>query len=176
MNRPTSMALAVALSLALTQGSFAEIASSTSTAPLKAGASLEKGTLEKGGGHGDRPFAAIIARHAAAEGVPLALAHAIIGVESNYRVKVTGRAGEVGLMQIKPATARGLGYTGSTKALYDPETNIRWGMKYLAGARDLGGGTTCGTVLKYNAGHYARRMNPVSKAYCRKVMKRLGEA
>ncbi len=42
-------------------------------------------------------------------------------------------------------------------------------MKYLAMARDLGGGTTCGTILKYNAGHAATRMNPVSSAYCSKV-------
>ena len=36
-------------------------------------------------------------------------------------------------------------------------------------AHDLGGGTTCGTILKYNAGHGAKRMNPVSKRYCGKV-------
>jgi soluble lytic murein transglycosylase-like protein len=50
-------------------------------------------------------------------------------------------------------------------------------MKYLAMAQGLGGGTTCGTILKYNAGHAAKRMNPVSSAYCSKVkvhMARLG--
>ena len=57
--------------------------------------------------------------------------------------------------------------------LYDPETNIRFGMKYLAMAHELGGGTTCGTILKYNAGHGARRMNPVSQAYCGKVQRLL---
>lgn len=165
------MALAVALSLGLVSAAVAETASSTSTAPLKPGAAAKPVA-----GFGKRPFAALIAKHAEAEGVPIALAHAIIGIESNYRVQITGRAGEVGLMQIKPATARGLGYKGSVKGLYDPDVNIRWGMKYLAGARTRGDGTTCGTVLKYNAGHFARRMNPVSKAYCRKVMKRLGEA
>lgn len=166
------MALAVTLSLGLTPAALSETASSTSTAPVTAG----KQSAAAGGKAKGAPFAEIIEKHAAAEGVPVDLAHAIIAIESNYRVKVTGRAGEVGLMQIKPATARGLGYMGSTKALYDPETNIKWGMKYLAGAQDLGDGTTCGTVLRYNAGHHARRMNPVSKAYCRKVMKRLGEA
>jgi soluble lytic murein transglycosylase-like protein len=72
-------------------------------------------------------------------------------------------------MQIKPATARGLGFRCSVKALYDPETNIRFGMKYLGEARRLGDGTTCGTILKYNAGHGAKRMNKVSRAYCGKV-------
>jgi soluble lytic murein transglycosylase-like protein len=72
-------------------------------------------------------------------------------------------------MQIKPATARMMGFSGSTKALFNPETNIKYGMKYLAKAHKLGGGTTCGTILKYNAGHAAKRMNPVSSAYCKKV-------
>lgn len=114
-------------------------------------------------------YSAIVARYAASYGVPVSLAKAVIKIESNYRPHMTGRAGEVGLMQIKPATARMLGYSGSVKGLYDPETNIKFGMKYLAMARELGGGTTCGTILKYNAGHAAKRMNPVSAAYCSKV-------
>src|SRR5690606_3188148 len=77
-------------------------------------------------------FDAIIAKHAQKHGVPIALAHAVVTVESNYRANARGRAGEVGLMQIKPATARMMGYSGSVKGLYDPETNIRFGMKYLA--------------------------------------------
>jgi soluble lytic murein transglycosylase-like protein len=119
------------------------------------------------------PYHAVIARYAAQYGVPVSLAHAVISVESSYRPNMTGSAGEVGLMQIKPATARGLGYSGSVRALYDPETNIRFGMKYLAMAQQLGGGTTCGTILKYNAGHGAKRMNPVSRAYCGKVQRLL---
>jgi hypothetical protein len=63
-------------------------------------------------------------------------------------------------MQIKPATARGIGFSGNAQALYDPETNIRYGMKYLAQAQQLAGGDLCGTILRYNAGHGARRMNP----------------
>lgn len=111
----------------------------------------------------------LVARAARSAGVPVALAHAVVRVESNYNPRARGRAGEVGLMQIKPSTARAIGYTGSTSALYDPATNLRWGMKYLAGAHDLAGGDTCGTILRYNAGHYARRMNPISARYCRKV-------
>ncbi len=120
------------------------------------------------GGYGD-----IIARYASTYGVPVSLAHAVIRVESNYRPGARGSAGEVGLMQIKPATARGMGYSGSLKGLYNPETNIKYGMKYLGMAHKLGGGATCATILKYNAGHGAKRMNPVSAAYCSKV-KRLG--
>lgn len=115
------------------------------------------------------PFASLITKHAVANGVPAHLAKAVIRVESNFRADARGSAGEVGLMQIKPATARMLGYTGSIKGLYDPETNIRFGMKYLGEAHRLGGGDTCGTILRYNAGHGAKRMNPVSSAYCSKV-------
>lgn len=118
-------------------------------------------------------FGPIVRRYAASYGVPVSLAHAVIQVESNYRADARGSAGEVGLMQIKPATARMMGYSGSVKDLFDPETNIRFGMKYLAKAHQLGGGTTCGTVLKYNAGHAAKRMNPVSAAYCTKVKRQL---
>ncbi|MER8546116.1 MULTISPECIES: transglycosylase SLT domain-containing protein [unclassified Mesorhizobium] len=114
-------------------------------------------------------YSAIIARYAASYGVPVSLANAVIKIESNYQPNQVGSAGEIGLMQIKPATARMMGYSGSVQGLYDPDTNIKYGMKYLAMARDLGGGTTCGTILKYNAGHAATRMNPVSAAYCGKV-------
>ena len=118
-------------------------------------------------------YEAIIARHAASHGVPVALARAVVRVESNFRANARGSAGEIGLMQIKPSTARMMGYSGGAKGLYDPETNIRWGMKYLAAAHRLGGGDTCGTLLRYNAGHAATRMNKVSAAYCAKVKRHM---
>ena len=114
-------------------------------------------------------YTALIKSYAKQYGVPVDLAHAVVKVESNFNPKARGSAGEIGLMQIKPATARMMGYSGSSKGLYDPETNIKFGMKYLAMAHELSGGTTCGTILKYNAGHGAKRMNPVSKRYCGKV-------
>lgn len=121
-------------------------------------------------------YGSIVARYAASYGVPASLAHAVIRVESNYRVNALGSAGEIGLMQIKPATARMLGYSGSSKGLYNPETNIKFGIKYLSMAHKLGGGTTCGTILKYNAGHAAKRMNPISARYCSKVKRHLAGA
>ncbi|MTI45446.1 lytic transglycosylase domain-containing protein [Roseibium hamelinense] len=114
-------------------------------------------------------YADLIHKAAKKHGVPLHIAKAVVEVESNFNPRARGAAGEVGLMQIKPATARGLGYRGSTKALYDPETNLEWGMKYLKGAHDRAGGDLCGTILRYNAGHYAKRMNPISRRYCQKV-------
>lgn len=114
-------------------------------------------------------YAKLIRKAAAKHGVPVNIAKAVVEVESNFNPRARGSAGEVGLMQIKPATARGIGYRGSTKALYDPETNLEWGMRYLAGAHKKAGGDLCGTILRYNAGHFAKRMNPVSRRYCSKV-------
>ncbi len=111
----------------------------------------------------------MIAKHAKANGVPLKLALAVVEVESNYRPKARGRAGEIGLMQILPRTARFIGYEGEMKHLYHPDTNIQFGMKYLGKAHRLGGGSTCGTILKYNAGHSAKKMNRISRHYCRRV-------
>ncbi len=115
-------------------------------------------------------YSALISKYANQYDVPVALATAVIRVESNFNPMARGTHGEIGLMQIKPATARMMGYSGSAKGLFDPETNIKYGMKYLAAAHDLGGGQTCNTILKYNAGHGATRMNPVSKSYCGKVL------
>lgn len=119
------------------------------------------------GGSRER-FRALIARHAAANGIPFALGDAVVRVESRYQPHVSNR-GALGLMQIKHATARGLGYGGSAKGLMDPETNIKYGMKYLAQAYRLADGDTCGTVMRYQSGHYARRINRANLAYCAKV-------
>lgn len=118
---------------------------------------------------GGKGYSQIINRYAATYGVSSSLAHAVVRHESNFQPNVRGAAGEIGLMQIKLSTARGLGYTGSAKGLYEPSTNIQFGMKYLAMAQKLGGGSTCGTILKYNAGHGAKRMNPTSAKYCSSV-------
>ena len=66
------------------------------------------------------------ARHATADrvavaakrhGVPLAVARAVIRMESGGRCEARGRAGELGPLQIKPATARGIGYRGPISGL-----------------------------------------------------------
>lgn len=170
MRNLLSAAAAVMLCLALTGCETTGVSAET-TGSIK----TDKLTLSTGmSGYASRPYAKIINSYAKQYGVPVALAHAVIRVESNYRPSARGSQGEVGLMQIKPATARMMGYSGSTKGLYNPDTNIKYGMKYLAKAHKLGGGSTCGTILKYNAGHGAKRMNPVSARYCTKVKRHMG--
>jgi soluble lytic murein transglycosylase-like protein len=114
-------------------------------------------------------FDGLIASYASANNVPISLAHAVVRVESNYNPKMRGSAGEIGLMQVKLQTARGMGYRGSAKGLYEPATNIRYGMMYLGQARQIAGGDLCGTILRYNAGHGAKRMSSGPLRYCGKV-------
>jgi soluble lytic murein transglycosylase-like protein len=110
----------------------------------------------------------IIARHAAANGVPFALADAVVRIESRYNPRVAN-GGALGLMQIKPATARGVGFAGSASALYNAETNVAYGMRYLAQAYRLSGGETCATVMRYQSGTYTHHMNAANRAYCSKA-------
>ena len=79
-------------------------------------------------------YDSMVASHARANNVPEALVHRVIVRESKYHPGLVGRGGTIGLMQIKLPTARGLGYTGDAAGLRDPDTNLAWGVKYLAGA------------------------------------------
>ena len=117
---------------------------------------------------GSPALRAIVARHAAAEGVPFALADAVVRVESRYNPRASSK-GNYGLMQIRHQTARGLGYGGSAAGLLDAETNARFGMKYLGQAYRMSGGDTCRTVMKYQSGHMATQMSGANRAYCSKV-------
>jgi len=118
-------------------------------------------------GHQAKTYSKLIERHAHANGIPVALALAVVKAESGFNPRVTGSAGEIGLMQIKLSTARGLGYSGSAKGLYDPATNIKWGMKYLGQAHKLAKGSECGALSRYNGGHGTTRM---IRSYCNRVM------
>jgi hypothetical protein len=57
-------------------------------------------------------------------------------------------------MQIKLATARSLGYTGDAQGLRDPNTNLTYGVKYLAGAYRTANGDHNRTMHYYASGYY----------------------
>jgi len=122
------------------------------------------------------PILALVDKHAGANGIPAAFARAVVRIESNFNPRATGRQREVGLMQIKFETARGIGFTGTREELYEPDTNLKWGMKYLAMAWKLGGATPCGAVLRYQAGHAATQPTAASKVYCSKVQAHMASA
>ena len=96
---------------------------------------------------------ALVATHAAANGVPEALVHRVIVRESGYRPNLVSR-GNIGLMQIKLATARGVGYTGTAEGLRDTNTNLTYAVKYLAGAYRAANGDHSRAVHYYASGYY----------------------
>ena len=96
----------------------------------------------------------IIAAHAKANLVPETLVHRVIIRESKYQAQLLGSGGAIGLMQIKLATARSLGYTGTAEGLRDPATNLLYGIKYLAGAFRAANGDHDRAVHYYAAGYY----------------------
>jgi Transglycosylase SLT domain len=104
-------------------------------------------------------YETLVSKHAKANGVPEVLVHRVIVRESGYRAELLGRGGTIGLMQIKLATARSLGYTGDAEGLRDPDTNLAYAVKYLAGAYRAANGDHDRAVHYYASGYYeaARR-------------------
>lgn len=100
----------------------------------------------------------IAARH----GIPTYMAHRVVRVESSYRCNVRN-ADAVGIMQVKPATARSVGVAGD---LTNCRTGLEAGMRYLRLALDRGG-HGCEGISLYNTGIYAR---PRCTPYGRKVL------
>ncbi|KKC31073.1 lytic transglycosylase domain-containing protein [Devosia psychrophila] len=84
-------------------------------------------------GYADSSLDPLIAHYAQQYDVPEALVRRIIVRESGYNP--AARNGPYyGLMQISHATATGMGYRGSPSGLLDAETNLRYAVRYLAGA------------------------------------------
>jgi peptidoglycan lytic transglycosylase len=74
--------------------------------------------------------------HAANYHIDPALLAAVIEQESKFRANARSSAGAIGLMQLLPATAKGIAiHTGGSRFvvsdLYDPEINVRYGAWYL---------------------------------------------
>ena len=100
-------------------------------------------------------YDALITSQAQANGVPEGLVHRVIVRESKYQAHLVGRGGTIGLMQIKLATARSLGYSGDAAGLRDPATNLTYGIKYLAGAYQAANGDHGRAMRYYASGYYA---------------------
>ncbi|WP_432288657.1 transglycosylase SLT domain-containing protein (plasmid) [Aminobacter sp. BA135] len=111
-------------------------------------------------------FRAFAACEAHAKELPAEFVLAVLEIESFYDPEARGGDGEVGLMQVMPATARLMGFRGTLDELADPRTNISLGVRYLAGAFRLAQGDLCTTVMKYRAGHAETRFSALSVRYC----------
>ena len=101
------------------------------------------------------PHDELIARHAAANGVPEQLVRRIIRIESRGNAGAV-HAGNYGLMQIRLGTARGVGYSGDAQGLLDPDINLTYAVKYLAGAYRAAGCNDSRAVAYYQRGYYGQ--------------------
>ena len=99
------------------------------------------------------PIDAIITKYAAIYGIPESLLHRVVKRESTYNPRAYNR-GHYGLMQIKYATAKSMGYEGPAEGLFDAETNVKYAGKYLRGAWMVADDKNDGAVRLYAAGYY----------------------
>ena len=91
-------------------------------------------------------FDDIIRQAAARYGVDADLVHAVVQAESDYDPDCQSSAGAIGLMQLMPQTARGLGVDPR-----DPKQNVDAGVRYLRGQLDRFGEVDL-ALAAYNAG------------------------
>lgn len=130
---------------------------------LIAGLALVPGGLARADQSADLDL--LIARYAAEYALPETLVRRVIKRESNYRPRARNGP-NIGLMQISTATARSMGYRGPAKGLLDAETNLKFAVKYLAGAYLVAGGNADRAVHYYSRGYYyaAKRQGLLKEA------------
>jgi len=100
-------------------------------------------------------LAASIYDIAMAEGIEPELGFRLVRVESEFKERATSRVGAVGLTQVMPATAKYFVKNASREALYDRDTNLRVGFRYLRTLIREYKGNVKIALLVYNRGPQA---------------------
>ena len=103
-----------------------------------------------------------VKQYALEHGIEPAIVAAVIKVESNWNANAKGKAGELGLMQLMPKTAKQLG----VKDRSDPVDNVKGGIRYLAECKKLAGHKY---LRCFNGGPGGVNL-PATKAYEAKVL------
>jgi hypothetical protein len=94
-----------------------------------------------------------IAHQAEMHGVPEPLVHRIVKRESRYNPRLVHNRC-YGLMQIKYATARSMGYKGAPQGLLDPQVNMTYAIPYLSNAYRVADGDEDRAVALFAGGYY----------------------
>jgi len=90
----------------------------------------------------------LITKYSDKNGLDEDFVKAVINQESGFNPNATSHCGAMGLMQLMPSTAQGLG----VKNAYDAEQNIEGGTKYLKGLMDRFNNDKSLALAAYNAG------------------------
>ncbi|MEW5950524.1 MAG: lytic transglycosylase domain-containing protein [Elusimicrobiota bacterium] len=80
--------------------------------------------------NGSVPYLSIVLEEAKKQNFDPEMVLAVIKKESSFNPKAKSSVGAMGLMQLMPDTAKWLGLKDTSK-LFDPATNIKYGIKYL---------------------------------------------
>jgi soluble lytic murein transglycosylase-like protein len=101
----------------------------------------------------NQPLGGMAAAQASANGVPVSLVERVIKRESGGNPRAVSR-GNYGLMQIRLGTARAMGFSGSAAELLDPQINMTYAVRYLAGTYRAANGNENRAVALYASGYY----------------------
>jgi soluble lytic murein transglycosylase len=143
-------------------------------------------------------YAPIIRGHARNYDLDPALLAAVVYQESKFHADARSGSGAIGLMQLLPATAKGIAvHTGGSRFrvddLYDPEINVRYGAWYLRHLLEKYGDERT-ALAAYNAGqdnvdrwraggrgiafaetrHYVNRVEELKEIYRKAYGRQLG--
>jgi soluble lytic murein transglycosylase-like protein len=80
------------------------------------------------------------------------IAFGLVRAESSFRQTVVSHAGAVGFTQLLPSTARWIAPGTTRAALFDPETNLDVGFRYLRYLKDKYDGNVDLALTAYNRG------------------------
>jgi soluble lytic murein transglycosylase len=124
-------------------------------------------------GKSKKGYDRLIDKVARAEGLNSDLLRAVVETESNYDPNAVSKKGAVGLMQLMPETAQGMGVTDP----FHPEANLKGGARHLRRLIDKYEGKLTLALSAYNAGEKAVERYkgippfPETQDYVRKVLR-----